>query len=1030
MSSEEQKAAGQEAISQQPQSTSSTPSEDNAVEESPVPFSTSELPDSPRFVVALGASAGGLEALESFFDHTPNDTGMAFVVIQHLSPDYKSLMVELLSRHTQMKVVRAEHGMPICENHVYLIPPKTNMTVQDGRLQLSQQVSNAGIQLPIDVFFRSLAAAYGERAIGVILSGTGSDGMRGVRAIKEAGGLVVVQDETQARFDGMPRSAISTGLVDLVVPVEQMPAELLTLLETRSLNPSPLPLPDPVIESEETLLGHMLDLLRQHSNVDFSLYKPATVTRRVERRMMANQIHHFSDYVRLLEQSQREREALYRELLIGVTRFFRDPLAFKIIEERVIPEIFANTMLSNDSLRIWVPACSTGEEAYSLAILFREYCDANAIRCPIKIFATDIDKEAVAFAGTGLYPESIQADITPQRLARFFTLTNGQYQINRSIREMVVFAYQNLVKDPPFTRISLVSCRNLLIYLQPVLQRKALALLTYALVPGGFLFLGSSENLGHLGHQYHTIDSRWKIFRLAQNGRGSLTDILSLGRETTKGSPLATRPSRLTGDDMLLDRIHQELIQALDQICFVVDADFRLLHSYGNTANVLSIPPGRATLDLLRMVPVELGTVLRSTLLQVVKENREVTCHMALPGAFPSPVRIRIRPILQERENLFLIFLEQTDRASVGPAVSSEAADTAQFRHLEAELQFTRENLQATIEELETANEELQATNEELVSANEELQSTNEELQSVNEELQTVNSEYQQKIEELTQLHNDIDHLLRITEVGILFVDENLRIRKFTPAASRILHVIPQDIGRPLEHLSSTTSELNLLSPSRAVLAGATPPILEVRLPDDKYLRVRFLPYLVDGQLRGVVIYFLDITSDRLREIRMEEILNSHPAHLAVLDRSGTILLVNRAWEEFARHNGDPGLVHTGPGHNYLEACRPLDDPYAAAARAGIEEVLQGKRSEFYLEYPCHSPTQRRWFMMRVFPTGKPVSGAIVWHLNITERRDAEERLREMLTSSSAASSRMDVSAIASAGQPAPDKSVPTASRN
>ncbi|MDY3562423.1 PAS domain-containing protein [Gemmata sp. JC673] len=942
----------------------------------------------PRHVVAIGASAGGLEALEGFFDHTPIDTGMAFVVIQHLSPDYKSLMVELLSRHTRMRVLRAEHGMPLEPDSVYLIPPRNNLTIRGGRLQLTEQVAHSGVQLPIDLFFRSLASEYGDRAVGVILSGTGSDGARGVRAVKEAGGLVAVQDEAQARFDGMPRSAIATGLVDLVLPVEQLPAELVNQLELRAASPPPPP--GRALETDDALLRQMFDLLRQHAGVDFSLYKPATVTRRVDRRMSANRVERFPDYVRLLEQSPPERDALHRELLIGVTQFFRDPAAFEVLQTRVVPELFAAAP-AGEPVRVWAPACSTGEEAYSLAVLLREYCDANQLRCHVKIFATDVDREAVAFAAAGVYPEASAARVAPDRLARHFTAVSGGYQVSRAIREMVVFAYQNLVKDPPFTRMSLVVCRNLLIYLQPVLQRKALALLAYALRPGGFLFLGASENPGHLGHQFQVVDTRWKVYRATQSGRGSLTDILALSRAPSAG-PLPARGPRLTGDDVLLDRVHQELVRALGQTCLVVDAGYRLLHSYGNAAEVLTVPPGRATLDLLRMVPAELASAIRVSVLRAAKEGQEASQPVTLGGADPRAALLRVRqlPPAPDQEALFLVLLERAGGPAGSPA---GGGDADRFRYLEGELERTRENLQATIEELETSNEELQATNEELVAANEELQSTNEELQSVNEELQTVNAEYQQKIDELTQLTDDYENLLRVTDVGILFVDEGLRIRKFTPAVSQVLHVIPEDVGRPLEHLSGGVLGLNLAGRARAVLAGGAADAVEVPAPGNRHLRTRFLPYLVDGRLRGVVVYLLDITPERQRELRTVEILNSHPAHVAVLDGAGTIVMVNRAWEQFARANGDPDLTRTGVGANYLTACDCGGDPAAEAARDGIRGVLDRRLPHFYLEYPCHAPDRRRWFMMRVCPTGEPPSGAIVWHLDITERREAEERL-------------------------------------
>lgn len=930
---------------------------------------------SAPFVVGIGASAGGLEALETFFDNVPARTGLVFVVVQHLSPDYRSLMVELLSRHTTMPVVRATDGMQIAPDTVHLIPPKTDMTLFEGRLRLREHDTSSGIHLPIDTFFRSLAEDCGERAIGIVLSGTGSDGMRGVRAIKEASGMVMVQDETEAKFDGMPRSAISTGLVDFVLPVAQMPGELVAY--TRSAVGVRDGGVSDAVRSDEENLQRVAEVLRRHSGIDFAHYKPATIVRRIERRMSINQIETFSDYVSALERSARERTILYKELLIGVTKFFRDTEAFEILRTEVVPAII-DAAVPDEPLRVWAPACSTGEEAYSFAMLFQDHMDATNTSREVKIFATDVDREAVEFAAAGLYPESIVADVPATRLARYFSRRGESWQVTRTLREMVVFAVHNLAKDPPLTRMDLVSCRNLLIYLQPSLQKKVLALLVYALKPRGFLLLGPSESPGPVAHMVRTVSSKWKTYRLVSTDRRPLAEAVALAAGSAVDS--THRTTRHQAEDGVLERVYQDLMSALDVRCLVLDSDFRVQHTFGNVGDIVQLRPGRATLDLLRMVPRELQTPLRSALTRAMKERREVAYDAIDMKSLGRRLAVRVRPLQGGRDHSQLLAVFFSDTVAPSAAESAEpydsgSADQARIAHLEQELQYSKENLQATIEELETSNEELQAANEELLASNEELQSTNEELQSVNEELQTVNGEYQQKIEELTQLHNDLDNILRVSGVGMMFVDADLRIREFTPAIGRILHVMPQDAGRPLRHISSRTPGFEVAALAQQVIDGGHSVEGATRAEDGSEFVVRVVPYLAEGhEAQGAVVHTIDVTSLRQAERFLHAALDELALQIAAIDPAGRITIANRGWREA----GASGVARGAVGDNYLDLLAAWGGAEADALRSGIEAVLHRRQPRHAGTFTVRGPGGERTYALKVVPVEAPYRGVLV----------------------------------------------------
>lgn len=859
----------------------------------------------PVYYVGMGASAGGLEALESFLTHMPPDSGMAFIVVQHLSPDYKSLMVELLSKRTEMPVRRAEEAMTVEANTVYLIPPKKNLTIFHGKLLLSEQDHSKGIKLPIDVFLLSLAEDQADKAIAVILSGTGSDGVRGIRAVKEAGGMVFVQSEDSAKFDGMPRAAISTGLADLVATPEEMPDKLVAF--ARRPYASMLDRPQTLL-SDEDGLTRIFALLRERTKVDFTYYKPSTIVRRIERRMTVNQMEELRDYVKLMERHTGEVLALYRELLIGVTSFFRDREVFDELGEKYLPQLFEN--MENREIRLWVAGCSTGEEAYTLAILSRECMERQERRLDVKIFATDVDREAILQASNGIYPESIAADLSPKLLAKYFLRKDDRYRIDRSIREMVVFAQHNLVKDPPFTNIDLVSCRNLLIYLQPVLQSKVMDLFSFSLNPNGILLLGTSETTGDMGERFEPLHHKLKIYRTKGKRRagdgGPEFPMVPDSRKWHNKQRFGTAASILRGheEERMLERLLQVLAGDYVPLSVVVNSQMEVLHILGNPEGYLRLPTGKLTNDVSKMAAKDLAIPLATGLQRVFRTGEDLKyTNIRLHHHDESRIlqmRVKLLPARKGQDPLAVVFLEETASLPRPPlAGEGQVFDISQeaeqrIHDLEQELQFSRENLQATIEELETANEELQATNEELLASNEELQSTNEELQSVNEELHTVNAQYQSKIIELTELNNDLDNLLGSTRIGTLFLDENLEIRKFTPEARQVFRIVEADVGRPLHHLSHVVRNADPLEVVRQVERSGLPQEREILTNDGAWFLMRVMPYRVGGAtVSGVVMVFIDIGQIKKVEAELRDYAD-RMSSLFLASPVGIGLLVDR----------------------------------------------------------------------------------------------------------------------------------------
>ncbi len=959
-------------------------------------------------VVGIGASAGGLEAIEAFFKAVPVDSGMAFVVVQHLSPDYKSLMVELLSRKTEIPVHRAEDGMAVEANHIYLIPPRKNLTIFHGKLLLEDQAQREGVNLPVDIFLRSLAEDQGEHAVAVILSGTGSDGTRGVRAVKEWGGLVMTQDEASAKFDGMPRSAASTGLADFVLPPEEMPSQLLACL--RHPYTTRHDRRQPALENE-TGMTRLFSLLRAKTKVDFTYYKPSTITRRVERRIAVTQSEDLDAYVRYAERNSAEIAALYRELLIGVTSFFRDPEVMALLRERMLPDLL--TRIPDREMRFWVAGCSTGEEAYTLAILCRETMEALGLARDIKIFATDIDRDAIATAGLGVYPESIAADLGPELLTKYFYRRDEQYQVARTLREMVVFAQHNLVKDPPFTRIDMVSCRNLLIYLQSNLQQRALEMFAFSLHTRGVLLLGTSETVGDMEGCFEAVDRKARIYRSlgkssCRSAYGELPTVVPKDRPLPPAVSGFVRPrySGMRENDRLIMRLLDSLADSYAPLTVVVNEHFEVLHTLGDPSGILRFPTGRAVYDISKMVNRELGIPLATGIQKVLRTGGElrysnVRLHEG-DTARTLHLRMQLLPGRKSDEALVVVFFENIDasREEAGdtPAEYDLSEETGErLQDLEQELQFTRENLQATIEELETSNEELQATNEELLASNEELQSTNEELQSANEELYTVNAEYQNKIIEVTEAHNDVENLLSSSRIGTLILDEDMCIRRYSPRTAEVFNLVDSDTGRPLAHLSHRLGDFDAVGLARRAQQTEAPLESEVKADDGLWYLVRALPYRVGPQtVAGVVMTLIDITP--LRET-CGELERSQQAAADIFEHMPSGLFVYDVTEEgeLFLSSGNPAAEQITGLDIEASLGKRFEDLWPGEQGARIRErFLEAYRSgEAACEPEISYGDERFQGVFHIHAFRLSGQRLAVGFEDITERKRAEKALRD-----------------------------------
>ena len=836
-----------------------------------VKLSPSHPPD--FFVVGIGASAGGLKPLEEFFEHLNQNSGAAFVVIQHLSPDFKSLMKELLERCTRLAVHRVVEGMELQPNSIYLIPPGKNLVLEGHRLHLIQQKdrSSGELNFPIDIFLKSLAQTKHDRSIGVVLSGTGSDGTKGLAAIHQAGGFTLVQDPSSAQFDGMPHSAIATGVVDRILPPSDL-AQTVYQLVCSSKDIRVQYDFDRLLDSQS--LWQITEIIDRHEKTDFSHYKTSTLMRRIYRRYLMSGCNDLQEFVQLLKTSTTERLSLRQDLLISVTQFFRDRSAWDYLAQNVIPQLIER-VAPEAEIRCWVTACATGEEAYSLAILLDEAIANSDKSLRFKIFATDIDAIALEKAALGIYPQGSINEIEPERLQRYFVEKDNCWQIVRSLRKKLLFAPHDLTTDAGFTRMNLVCCRNILIYFQPQLQQQVLRNLHYALVAKGVLFLGEAETLGDLNTEFKTLAKQAKIYQKKRDVRlhTSFRGLEKITPHTPFYAPTkATEAVRL---EPMLDKAFSAFLAKYRATCFLVDRQHKLFHTFNDGIDVLKMPKGKMTTDITKLIVKDLQLPL-ITALHRSKSEGSPTSYLGIKVRADRTRYLKLEVTYNESSKLaddFFTVVVQLDDPPLqvkGEKFEVDATTSQRIVELDYELQQTRENLQAVIEELEATNEEQQATNEELTASNEELQSTNEELHSVNEELYTVNVEYQSKIEELTELNNDINNLLRSTDIGVVFLDRSLKIRKFTPAATVAINLVESDLNRPLEHITHNLDCDDLMPVLETVLQTKTLVDREVKLvKQDFHLLMRVNPYLLEnGSLDGVVISFIDI--DELKTIQKQ----------------------------------------------------------------------------------------------------------------------------------------------------------------
>jgi two-component system CheB/CheR fusion protein len=879
-------------------------------------------PGQDFFVVGIGASAGGLEAFEQFFTNMPAKSGMSFVLIPHLSPEHKSMMVDLLKRYTDMDIHEAREGMEVKPDHVYIIPPNKDLAIANNVLLLQEPTASRGVRHPIDYFFRALAQDQGDHSICVILSGTGTEGTLGLRAVKGEGGLVLAQDIKDAKYDGMPSSAIATGLVDHVLPASEMPRLLLRYTKVtaaKTVKPLARVKEKPATEA----LQRIYTLLRAQTGHDFTLYKQNTVLRRIHKRMAIHQIEAFEDYIVYLRSNPHEIDILFNELLIRVTSFFRDPEAFESLTVSALPQLF-DRKNDDDTVRIWVPGCSTGEEAYSIAFLCSEYQrEHKGPHRKVQIFATDIDRGAIDIARAGNYSESITVDVSPERLSRYFTKRSGEYKVKDDIREMVVFAVQDLIKDPPFSKLDLISCRNVLIYMGTALQKRVLSLFHYALNANGVLFLGSSETVGDASDRFSVLDKKWKIFRarrveILPIDAIELRQVLVSGGRAKVGIPASYTPPTVN----IGDYTERLLLERYSPPCCMVNDKGDILYFHGKTGKYLEPASGKATLNIVEMAREGMRLEIRTGLRKAVTQKKDVVyagLQVKSNGGY-NRVDLEFKYISKPNnlEGLMMVvfneanapFEKKMSKEDKGKIESREKA-TKRIAAMEYELKSAKEHLQTTIEELETSNEELKSTNEELQSSNEELQSTNEELetsreelQSANEELITVNTELQHKIEELSDANSDIVNLLASTQIATLFLTYDLRIRRFTPSIADVINIIQSDIGRPIGDISFRVEYPDLISDAEEVLRNLSQKERYVRRQDDRWFLVRIVPYRsVDNMISGVVLTFVDFTQQKWAkeleeglDVYLHDIVETAREPLLILDYGLHVLAANRSF--------------------------------------------------------------------------------------------------------------------------------------
>ncbi len=893
-------------------------------------------------IVAIGASAGGLEALKEFFDNVPPDCLFSFVIVQHLSPDYKSLMAELLSKNTALPIHEIKSNMSVDPGSIYLIPPKKNLTIINGKLLLVDKPKGSELNLPIDIFFRSLAQEAGDKATCIILSGTGSDGTSGARAIKEAGGMVMVQSPEQAKFDGMPKSAINTGLVDYVLPVENLPLELIHFVNHPQSNGEK----EHELTNDEQTVNSILAEIRMNTKLNFDHYKRPTLVRRIARRISVNKLHNQQEYLSFVKEHPSELLVLSREFLIGVTKFFRDGYVWDSLKENVLPELIRNKK-SEEIIKVWCVGTSTGEEAYTLAMLISEELEKQGRKNDVKIFATDLAAEHLEIGSKGVYPESIIADLSQKRLEKFFFRLGDEYKVKDSLRKMVIFSQHDILKDPPFNKMDIAICRNLLIYMQGIAQRKIIGLLHYSLNLNGTLLLGSSESLGDYKSVMDEIDRKSKLYRNIKSARTIGLEPLNFSDRQKLAPIVVASPKRMKAETLMADIMNQTVADELGMAAVYIDQNYKILHAIGEFKKYIELPEKGFSTNLLKMLPenisISMGIAVRKALSSQEKTLYKNMRFSTKPEKLV--IDLMVSPFHLDHSTkpsaCLLLFIPK-ENVSIGSAEVIEelkGLDKVHINELEDELRETRNALKTVIQEVETSNEELQTTNEELLAANEELQSTNEELQSVNEELHTVNAELQEKIEDLAGLNSDMDNLLTSTDIGTIFLDRDLRIRKFTPAVKDHFSLRNSDIGRFIYDFSSSFGGgSKTFDRIREVMETGVSYQREIKGKNEKWFLKMVTPYLNNQEkIDGAVLSFVDIenlknTESTLRKSEQEFriLYNNAPDMFISFDVDGYII------------NGNDRMVRK-LGYEHLEEMKGLHlkDLYLIEDSDKVEERLK-----------------------------------------------------------------------------------------
>lgn len=971
----------------------------------------SDLPNFP--IVGIGASAGGLSAFKSFFSHMPDDSNMAFVLVPHLDPTHQSMMVELLTKQTDMPVCEVIDKMPVKANHVYIIPPGRYLKIHNCKLQLTSPPKTRGTETAIDNFLRSLAQDQEECAIGIILSGTGSHGTLGLQAIKAHGGMTMVQDPDTAEYDSMPQNAINTDCIDYILPPQEMPEVLIQYTQHSYVRSAWEP--SSLAEEEQNQLNRILALLRARIKYDFRCYRKNMLLRRVQRRMGLNHVDQLAEYLELLRNNADEVDRLYRDLLISVTGFFRDTEAYQLLEQRVIPQLIEHSG-SDAPVRVWIPGCATGEEAYSIAMLLIEQFSAAHKQPNIQIYATDIDENALDFARQGIYPESIAADIPAKRLAQFFIPINDHYQVNKQLRESVVFAAQNLISDAPFSKLDLISCRNLLIYLDPEVQRKVMSLFHFALHEDGFLFLGSSETVGRQVDMFEKVSKKWRLFRRIGPTRRDMINFPIVSTYKHRG---LLQPLTASGKDRKVnfaELTQRQLLEDYGPASALINRKYEVLYFYGATGDFLEPPTGEPTRDLIAMARQGLRTKLRAACHRVMRDKQPLTDSSIRLKRNNEwlPCTITVKPVndSKQAEGLLLVTFQIPENTSLAGSEKIEhkvEEEPSLVSQLEYELKSTREDLQSTIEEMESSNEELKASNEEIMSMNEELQSANEELetskeelQSLNEELSTVNNQLQDKVEELDSANNDMINLLNSTDIATLFLDNELHIKQFTPATGKLLKLISSDTGRDISTFATDFTGADLLEDARRVLEKLSPVENEIHTGDGHdYLR-RCLPYRTpDNRIEGVVITFVDIT-ERVRSEaqsrRLATLMRDSNDAITVQDFDGQIITWNRGAEQMYGYTENEALK--------MNVCDLLPTNRQNEELEYIRLIARGEHVQSFDTYRVTKDGRILEIWMTITPlkdeAGRPVAIATT-ERDISERkvidalRAESERLQRMV---------------------------------